>query len=105
MSILKNNARIVVKVGSNTLTYSTGNLNLRRMESLVRALSDFKNSGHEVILVSSGAVAAGIARLGLERRPESVEEKMALSAIGQAELMRFTSVFSRPMVITWRRYS
>ncbi len=88
MSILKNNARIVVKVGSNTLTYSTGNLNLRRMESLVRALSDFKNSGHEVILVSSGAVAAGIARLGLERRPESVEEKMALSAIGQAELMQ-----------------
>lgn len=88
MSMLKNNARIVVKVGSNTLTYSTGNLNLRRMESLVRALSDFKNSGHEVILVSSGAVAAGIARLGLERRPESVEEKMALSAIGQAELMQ-----------------
>lgn len=88
MSLLGERARIVVKIGSNTLTYSTGNLNLRRMESLVRALSDFKNSGHEVVLVSSGAVAAGISRLGLERRPESVEEKMALAAVGQAELMQ-----------------
>lgn len=88
MSILEKNARIVVKIGSNTLTHSTGNLDLRRMELLVRILSDFKNAGHEVILVSSGAVAAGISRVGLERRPESTEEKQALAAIGQAELMQ-----------------
>lgn len=95
MSILDKNARIVVKIGSNTLTHSTGNLNLRRMETLVRTLSDFKNYGHEVVLVSSGAVQAGIAKMGLKRRPDNVEEKMALSAIGQAELMQvYDSFFS-----------
>ncbi|MBQ2766206.1 MAG: glutamate 5-kinase [Clostridia bacterium] len=88
MSILENKARIVVKIGSNTLTHASGRLDLRRMELLVRILSDFKNYGHEVILVSSGAVAAGIARLGLGRRPETTEEKQALAAIGQAELMQ-----------------
>lgn len=56
MSILDKKSRIVVKIGSNTLTHSTGKLNLRRMETLVRTLSDFCNSGHEIILVSSGAV-------------------------------------------------
>lgn len=93
MSILQSKARIVVKIGSNTLTHATGNLDLRRMETLVRILSDFKNAGHEVILVSSGAVAAGIARLGLGRRPESTEEKMALAAVGQAELMQVYEQF------------
>ena len=88
MSILQNKARIVVKIGSNTLTHDTGKLDLRRMELLVRILSDFKNAGHEIVLVSSGAVAAGIARLRLGRRPESTEEKQALAAIGQAELMQ-----------------
>ena len=93
MSILKNKARIVVKIGSNTLTHASGALDLRRMELLVRILSDFKNYGHEVILVSSGAVAAGIARLGLGRRPESTEEKQALAAVGQAELMQVYEKF------------
>ena len=93
MSILQNKARIVVKIGSNTLTHTTGKLDLRRMETLVRILSDFKNAGHEVILVSSGAVAAGIAKLGLGRRPESTEEKMALAAVGQAELMQVYEQF------------
>lgn len=88
MGILKKDARIVVKIGSNTLTHSSGNLNLRRMETLVRTLSDFKNEGHEVILVSSGAVAAGIAKLQLGRRPDTIEEKQALAAVGQAELMQ-----------------
>ncbi len=88
MGILKKDARIVVKIGSNTLTHSSGNLNLRRMETLVRTLSDFKNEGHEVVLVSSGAVAAGIAKVQLGRRPETTEEKQALAAIGQAELMQ-----------------
>lgn len=93
MSILENKARIVVKIGSNTLTHASGKLDLRRMELLVRILSDFKNYGHEVILVSSGAVAAGIARLGLGRRPETTEEKQALAAIGQAELMQVYEKF------------
>lgn len=88
MSILEKKTRIVVKIGSNTLTHDTGKLDLRRMELLVRILSDFKNAGHEIVLVSSGAVAAGIARLRLGRRPESTEEKQALAAIGQAELMQ-----------------
>ncbi len=93
MSILENKARIVVKIGSNTLTHASGRLDLRRMELLVRILSDFKNYGHEVILVSSGAVAAGIARLGFGRRPETTEEKQALAAIGQAELMQVYEKF------------
>lgn len=88
MGILEKKTRIVVKIGSNTLTHDTGKLDLRRMELLVRILSDFKNAGHEIVLVSSGAVAAGIARLRLGRRPESTEEKQALAAIGQAELMQ-----------------
>lgn len=88
MSIFKDNSRIVVKVGSNTLTHTSGRLDLRRMELLVRILSDFKNAGHEIVLVSSGAVAAGIARLSLERRPDSIDEKQALAAVGQAELMQ-----------------
>lgn len=93
MSILDKKSRIVVKIGSNTLTHATGNLDLRRMELLVRILSDFKNAGHEVVLVSSGAVAAGISRLNLGRRPESTEEKQALAAIGQAELMQVYEQF------------
>ncbi|MBQ8551977.1 MAG: glutamate 5-kinase [Clostridia bacterium] len=93
MSILDKSSRIVVKIGSNTLTHATGNLDLRRMELLVRILSDFKNAGHEVVLVSSGAVAAGISRLNLGRRPDSTEEKQALAAIGQAELMQVYEQF------------
>lgn len=88
MSIFKDKSRIVVKVGSNTLTHPSGRLDLRRMELLVRILSDFKNAGHEILLVSSGAVAAGIARLGLDHRPKTIGEKQALAAIGQAELMQ-----------------
>lgn len=88
MSILRNNTRIVVKIGSNTLTHATGKLNLRRMELLVRTLSDFKNFGHEIVLVSSGAVSAGISKVGFGRRPSSTEEKQALAAVGQAELMQ-----------------
>ncbi len=88
MKILQNKARIVIKIGSNTLTHESGTLNLRRMETLVRILSDFKNYGHEVILVSSGAVQAGIAKIGFDNRPRTTEEKQALAAIGQAQLMQ-----------------
>ena len=91
--IRQNIKRIVVKIGSSTLTHENGNLNLHRIEILARTLSDIKNSGIEVVLVSSGAVAAGIARTHLKRRPESVEEKMALAAVGQSELMRIYERF------------
>ena len=80
--------RIVVKIGTSTLTYATGKLNIRRIETLVRVLSDMRNAGLEVVLVSSGAVSAGTSRLGLEITKRSVEEKQALAAVGQCEIMR-----------------
>lgn len=79
--------RIVVKVGSSTLTHSTGLLNIRLVTSLCRVLSDIKNSGHEVVLVSSGAVAMGIGKLNLRERPNDTPTKQAAAAVGQCELM------------------
>ena len=97
MGLFRNCKRIVVKVGSSTLTHATGQLNLRRIESLVKVLSDLKNTGMEVVLVSSGAVSAGIAKSALGHRPYSLEEKQAMASIGQSELMKiydkFFSVF------------
>ena len=86
-------SRLVVKVGTSTLSHDTGRLNLRRIEALARVLSDLKNEGREIVLVSSGAVGAGIARLGLDRRPSGVAEKQALAAIGQGELMKIYEHF------------
>ncbi len=88
MHILEQKQRIVVKIGSSTLTHETGHLNLRRVAVLVETLSDFKNAGHEVVLVSSGAVSAGMAKMSYQGRPESVAEKQALAAVGQSELMK-----------------
>ncbi len=80
--------RIVVKVGTSTLTHATGKLNFNRMEQLVRQLSDLRNQGKEVVLVTSGAVGAGMGRLGLAKRPTSIVERQALAAIGQGLLMQ-----------------
>jgi glutamate 5-kinase len=88
MSLLENCHRIVVKVGSSTLTHASGQLNLRIIDSLVKTLSDLKNSGKQVILVSSGAVSAGVAKAGLGHRPNTLEEKQAMASIGQSELMK-----------------
>lgn len=89
MDTLSSCKRITVKIGSSTLTHSaTGRLNIRRIESLVRVLSDIKNSGREVVLVSSGAVSAGAAKLGVQMGGRTLAEKQALAAIGQTELMR-----------------
>ncbi len=93
MGLFENCKRIVIKVGSSTLTHSTGNLNLRRIESLAKTLSDLKNTGKEVILVSSGAVSAGIAKVALGHRPYSLEEKQAMASIGQSELMKIYDRF------------
>ena len=93
MSLFQNCKRVVIKVGSSTLTHSTGQLNLRRIEALAKVLSDLKNGGKEIILVSSGAVSAGIAKSGLGHRPISLEEKQAMASIGQSELMKIYDRF------------
>lgn len=80
--------KIVVKVGTRLLTYKTGKLNLGIIEKLVREIADLKNQGKDVVLVSSGAVGAGIGRLGLKKRPAATEEKQALAAIGQGLLIQ-----------------
>ena len=79
--------RIVVKVGTSTLTYATGNLNIRQVEVLCKTLADIKNSGVEVILVSSGAISVGVGKLRLPGRPEDTPSKQAAAAVGQCELM------------------
>lgn len=79
--------RIVIKVGTSTLTYGNGNINIRRMENLCKVISDLKNSGLEIILVSSGAIAMGVGKLGLNEKPRDIPTKQAAAAIGQCELM------------------
>ena len=93
MSYFRDSKRIVVKVGTSTLTHSTGHLNLRRIEKLVKVLSDMKNWGMQVVLVSSGAVSAGMAKIGFGRIPSSPEEKQAMAAVGQSELMKIYDRF------------
>ena len=83
----KNAEIVVVKVGTSTLTYDSGKVNLRRLEELCRTLSDLQNSGKKLVLVSSGAIGVGVGKLGLARRPEETEKKQALAAVGQCELM------------------
>lgn len=79
--------RIVVKVGTSTLTHKTGRLNIRRMEKLVKVLSDIQNSGKEIILVSSGAIGLGMSKMNLTERPKDTTMKQACAAVGQCELM------------------
>ena len=79
--------RVVVKVGTSTLAHPTGLLNIRRVEELCRVLSDLKNAGHEIILVSSGAIGMGIGKLSLKSRPSDTPTKQAAAAVGQCELM------------------
>ena len=93
MGRFSDSKRVVIKVGSSTLTHETGHLNLRRIEMLVKILSDFKNAGKEVVLVSSGAVSAGVAKIGLMHRPHDTAEKQATAAVGQNELMKIYSRF------------
>ena len=79
--------RIVVKVGTSTLAHETGRLNIRHIESLSKTLSDLKNAGNEVILVSSGAIGMGMGKLSLSERPKDMPTKQAAAAVGQCELM------------------
>ena len=79
--------RVVVKVGTSTLTHQTGNLNIRHVENLCRVLSDLKNAGHTLTLVSSGAIGMGVGKLSLSGRPDDMATKQAAAAVGQCELM------------------
>jgi len=93
MGYFRDSKRIVIKVGTSTLTHSTGHLNLRRIEKLVKVLSDMKNWGMQVVLVSSGAVSAGVAKMGFGHIPSTPEEKQAMAAVGQSELMKIYDKF------------
>ena len=84
---IRTKKRIVIKVGTSTLTHKTGRLNIRRMERLVKTLADIQNSGHEIILVSSGAIGLGMSKMGLRERPTDTPMKQACAAVGQCELM------------------
>ena len=87
MSYLKDKKRVVVKVGTSTLTHRTGRLNIRRVEGLVKNLADLQNAGHEIILVSSGAIGLGMSKIGLVERPKDTPTTQACAAVGQCELM------------------
>lgn len=87
--------RVVVKVGTSTITHKTGRLNIRRVEMLVKTLADIQNAGHEVILVSSGAIGLGMSKLGLSQKPKDTKTKQACAAVGQCELMyMYDNLFS-----------
>ncbi|WP_194192003.1 glutamate 5-kinase [Clostridium chrysemydis] len=90
---IKSAKRVVIKVGTSTLTYENGNINLGRIEKLARVISDLMNSGKEVVLVTSGAIGVGSSKLKLKEKPQSIREKQAVAAIGQCELMHIYSKF------------
>jgi len=90
---LKDKKKIVVKVGTSLLAYENGKINLQRMEKLVRVLADLSNSGREVVLVSSGAVAVGLGMIGLKNKPDNLVMKQALAAVGQVGLIRLYQKF------------
>ena len=89
----KQRQRIVVKVGTSTLTRDNGALNLHNMDHLARTLSDLHGMGHEIILVSSGAIGVGTGKLGLHERPRELRMKQAVAAVGQCELMHLYDKF------------
>ena len=93
---LKEKKRIVIKLGTSTLTHKTGKLNIRRMTNLTRVLADLQNAGHEIILVSSGSVGLGVGKLNLKERPKDTPGRQAAAAVGQCELMHiYDEMFSK----------
>jgi glutamate 5-kinase len=90
---LKQAKRIVIKIGTSSLTYENGKSNLRRIDEMVRVIADLKNSGKEVVLVSSGAIAVGLGKLNIPNKPEQIAAKQALAAIGQSSLMAIYEKF------------
>ena len=103
--------RITVKVGTSTLAHATGRLNIQRMEGLCKVLSDLKNAGHEIILVSSGAIGMGVGKLRLGKKPVDVPTKQASAAVGQCELMyTYDKLFAEyshtvaQLLVTWEDF-
>lgn len=87
--------RIVIKLGTSTLTHPSGKLNLHRMEKIVRAISDIQGAGNEIIVVTSAAISVGTAKMGLVERPKELKYKMAMAAVGQARIMHiYDTLFS-----------
>ncbi len=85
--------RIVIKVGTSTLTYPNSKINFTKLKKLVRVISDLLNQEREVVLVTSGAIGVGVGKLKLKSRPKSIQEKQAIAAVGQCELMHIYSSF------------
>ena len=95
MADFRNYQNIVIKVGTSTLAHATGKLNIQRTQELCRVLSDLKNAGHEVILVSSGAIGMGVGKLALKEKPKDIPTKQAAASVGQCELMyAYDRIFS-----------
>lgn len=90
---LKNKKRIVIKIGTSSLTYENGHVNMNRIGHLARVLSDLVNMGKEVILVSSGAIGVGVDRLKLSKKPDTVSGRQAVAAVGQCTLMHIYEQF------------
>ncbi len=100
MEKVEGKQRIVVKVGTSTLTHKTGKTNIARMAKLVSVLSDLKNAGHEIVLVSSGAIAVGAVKLGFKLKPDTTKGLQASAAVGQCELMfLYDKLFSEYSVV------
>ena len=97
--------RIVVKIGTSTLAHSGGRLNIRRVELLCKILSDLKNAGHALVLVTSGAIGMGVGKLGLPGRPQDMPGKQAAAAVGQCELIvLFMTSSSRNTTTPWPKF-
>ena len=93
--------KIVVKVGTSTLAHATGRLNIRHVEELVKVLSDLKNAGHQIILVSSGAIGMGVGKLNLPGKPSDMPSKQAAAAVGQGRLMHlYDNAFAERGILT-----
>ena len=101
---LKDAKRIVIKVGSSTITYGNGKRNFSRIDHLAREIADLANQGKEIILVSSGAVAVGVDRLGLAEKPKTIPGKQAAAAVGQGVLMHTYEKSLRSMDKLLHRY-
>ncbi|KRQ87860.1 Glutamate 5-kinase [Caloramator mitchellensis] len=96
----KDKKRVVIKIGSSTLTHSNGLPNYDMMEKLIRQIADLKNAGYEIIIVTSGAIGAGMAKLKLKQRPKTIPEKQACAAVGQGLLMHiYEKIFSEYGII------
>lgn len=87
MNCFQKAKRVVVKIGTSTITHDTGIINIRRLENLVKVLADIKNSGRELVIVTSAAISVGVSKLGLSEKPKDMPSKQAAAAVGQCELM------------------